>query len=137
MRPKRSSTFPPTEKTEQRPEPVLTQVSYAYIVLPYMEMQAFNLRWKKGSRELLFLAILEAFPCHGSDISKPLEPRLGRGGPPGEHGLVQSRWVERARQRGRRDDSSLRRPTRSWNLAFATGSRLSTPSATKRRAAEA
>ena len=84
------------------------------MVLPYMETQASDLEWKKGSAELLILAILEARPRHGYEISKLIEQRSG--GAVRFHvaslypllyrlekrGLLQGRWVEKAGQRRRR-----------------------------------
>jgi PadR family transcriptional regulator PadR len=84
------------------------------MVLPYMETQASDLEWKKGSAELLILAILEARPRHGYEISKLIEQRSG--GAVRFHvaslypllyrlekrGLLEGRWVEKAGQRRRR-----------------------------------
>ncbi len=84
------------------------------MVFPYMETQASELEWKKGSAELLILAILEARPRHGYEISKLIEQRSG--GAVRFHvaslypllyrlekrGLLQGRWVEKAGQRRRR-----------------------------------
>jgi transcriptional regulator len=70
--------------------------------------------WKKGSAELLVLALLEDQPRHGYDISKLIQTRSG-----GairfhvtslypllyrleERGLVTGRWLEKAEQRRRR-----------------------------------
>lgn len=70
--------------------------------------------WKKGSAELLVLALLEQQPRHGYDICKLIEarsagalrfhvttlyPLLYR---LEERGLVQGRWVEKSSQRRRR-----------------------------------
>jgi PadR family transcriptional regulator len=79
-----------------------------------MEPLASDLEWKKGSAELLILAILEARPRHGYEISKLIEQRSG--GAVRFHvaslypllyrlekrGLLQGRWVEKAGQRRRR-----------------------------------
>lgn len=79
-----------------------------------MGTQASDPRWKRGGAELLILAILEARPSHGYDISKRIEKRSG--GAVRFHvaslypllyrlerrGLVQGRWVEKAGQRRRR-----------------------------------
>ena len=85
-----------------------------YILLPYMDTQPNNAEWKKGSAELLILAILEARPRHGYEISKLIEhrsegavrfhvaslyPLLYR---LEKRGLLQGRWVEKAGQRRRR-----------------------------------
>lgn len=70
--------------------------------------------WKKGSAELLVLALLEDQPRHGYDISKLIQIRSG-----GvlrfhvtslypllykleDRGWIDSRWVEKAEQRRRR-----------------------------------
>ena len=79
-----------------------------------MAKQSNNPEWKKGSAELLILAILEARPRHGYEISKLIEQRSG--GAVRFHvaslypllyrlekrGLLQGRWVEKAGQRRRR-----------------------------------
>ena len=69
---------------------------------------------KKGSAELLMLALLEARPRHGYELSKLIESR-SRGAVSfkvaslypllyrlEERGLIQGRWVEKAGQRRRR-----------------------------------
>jgi transcriptional regulator len=69
---------------------------------------------KKGSAELLILALLEAQPRHGYDLSKLIESR-SRGAVRfkvaslypllyrlEERGWIQGRWVEKAGQRRRR-----------------------------------
>ena len=70
--------------------------------------------WKKGSAELLILALLEGQPRHGYEIGKLIEVRSG-----GalhfhvaslypllyrleERGWIQGRWVEKPNQRRRR-----------------------------------
>ena len=84
------------------------------MVVPYMDNQTNDLEWKKGSAELLILAILEARPRHGYEISKLIEQRSG--GAVRFHaaslypllyrlekrGLLEGRWVEKAGQRRRR-----------------------------------
>jgi PadR family transcriptional regulator, regulatory protein PadR len=70
--------------------------------------------WKKGSAELLILALLQAQPRHGYEIGKLIEirsrgtlhfhiaslyPLLYR---LEERGWIQGRWVEKANQRRRR-----------------------------------
>lgn len=79
-----------------------------------MDKQPNNPEWKKGSAELLILAILEARPRHGYEISKLIEQRSG--GAVRFHvaslypllyrlekrGLLEGRWVEKAGQRRRR-----------------------------------
>lgn len=79
-----------------------------------MASQAHDREWKKGSAELLVLALLEDQARHGYDISKliearsagalrfhvtslyPLLYRLER------QGWIVGRWVEKAEQRRRR-----------------------------------
>ena len=70
--------------------------------------------WKKGSAELLVLALLEDQPRHGYDISKLIEVRSG--GALSFHvtslypllhrleaqGWIDGKWVEKADQRRRR-----------------------------------
>ena len=70
--------------------------------------------WKKGSAELLILALLEDQPRHGYDIGKLIEQRSG--GILSFHiaslypllyrlenrGLILGRWVEKPNQRRRR-----------------------------------
>ncbi len=70
--------------------------------------------WKKGSAELLILALLQAQPRHGYEIGKLIEIRSG--GALHFHiaslypllyrlekrGWIQGRWVEKANQRRRR-----------------------------------
>jgi transcriptional regulator len=70
--------------------------------------------WKKGSAELLILALLQAQPRHGYDIGRLIEARSG--GALHFHvaslypllyrlekrGWIQGRWVEKANQRRRR-----------------------------------
>ena len=79
-----------------------------------MATQTNNPDWKKGSAELLILAILEARPRHGYEISKLIEQRSG--GAVRFHVaslypllyrlekrvLLEGRWVEKAGQRRRR-----------------------------------
>jgi PadR family transcriptional regulator len=82
--------------------------------MPYMEPQAPDLEWKKGSAELLILSLLDARPRHGYEISKLIEQRSG--GAVRFHvaslypllyrlekrGWLQGRWVEKSGQRRRR-----------------------------------
>jgi len=79
-----------------------------------MESKVSDLEWKKGSAELLILALVEARPRHGYDISKLIEQRSG--GAVRFHvaslypllyrlekrGWLQGRWVEKSGQRRRR-----------------------------------
>jgi transcriptional regulator len=75
---------------------------------------ALDQEWKKGSAELLILALLEDQPRHGYDIGKLIETRSG--GSLHFHiaslypllyrleqrGLIHGRWVEKPNQRRRR-----------------------------------
>ena len=79
-----------------------------------MENKGSDLEWKKGSAELLILALVEARPRYGYEISKLIEQRSG--GTVRFHvaslypllyrlekrGWVQGRWVEKSGQRRRR-----------------------------------
>ena len=79
-----------------------------------MASQAFTPEVKKGSAELLVLALVEERPRHGYEISKLIETRSG--GALSFHvaslypmlyrlerrGWVDGRWVEKAGQRRRR-----------------------------------
>jgi PadR family transcriptional regulator PadR len=79
-----------------------------------MVSQAFTPEVKKGSAELLVLALVEERPRHGYEISKLIEARSG--GALSFHvaslypmlyrlerrGWVEGRWVEKAGQRRRR-----------------------------------
>ena len=79
-----------------------------------MSSQAFTPEVKKGSAELLVLALVEERPRHGYEISKLIEARSG--GALSFHvaslypmlyrlerrGWVEGRWVEKAGQRRRR-----------------------------------
>lgn len=79
-----------------------------------MASQPFTPEVKKGSAELLVLALLEERPRHGYEISKLIESRSG--GALSFHvaslypmlyrlerrGWVEGRWVEKAGQRRRR-----------------------------------
>ena len=99
--------------------------------------------WKKGSAELLILAMLEDEPRHGYDISKLIELRSG-----GvlrfhvttlypllyrleERGWIAGRWVEKSVQRRRRYYSitaegrkTLRSQRKSWSEFVAAMNRL-------------
>ena len=80
----------------------------------YMETLASELEWKKGSAELLILALVETRSRHGYEISKLIEQRSG--GAVRFHaaslypllyrlekrGWIQGRWVEKSGQRRRR-----------------------------------
>jgi PadR family transcriptional regulator, regulatory protein PadR len=99
--------------------------------------------WKKGSAELLVLALLEDQPRHGYDISKLIELRSG--GALRFHvtslypllhrlekqGWIDGRWVEKADQRRRRYYSltahgrkALRSQQKSWKDFVAAMSRI-------------
>lgn len=79
-----------------------------------MNFAALDPEWKKGSAELLVLALLERQPRHGYDISKLIELRSG--GTLRFHvtslypllhrlekqGWIEGRWVEKPEQRRRR-----------------------------------
>ena len=79
-----------------------------------MSTQSFTPEVKKGSAELLVLALVEERPRHGYEISKLIEARSG--GALSFHvaslypmlyrlerrGWVEGRWVEKAGQRRRR-----------------------------------
>ncbi len=45
------------------------------MVVTYMEAQAIDREWKKGSAELLILSLLETMPRHGYEINKLIEQR--------------------------------------------------------------
>jgi PadR family transcriptional regulator, regulatory protein PadR len=74
----------------------------------------FDRELKKGSAELLLLALLEARPRHGYEISKLIEQRSGGALKFNvaslypllyrleKRGWIQGRWVEKAGQRRRR-----------------------------------
>ena len=91
-----------------------TSAAFLYVVMPYMEHTASQAEWKKGSAELLILALVEARPRHGYEISKLIEQRSG--GAVRFHvaslypllyrlekrGWLDGRWVEKNGQRRRR-----------------------------------
>src|SRR5215475_4570004 len=81
---------------------------------PHMELRAFSKELKKGSADLLILALLEDREHHGYEIGRliversqgalsyhiaSLYPTLYR---LEDDGLVEGRWVEKAGQRRRR-----------------------------------
>ena len=86
----------------------------SYIVTQYMTLPVFSPEVKKGSAELLVLALVEERPRHGYEINKLIESRsegalsfsvaslypmlyrLER------KGWLDARWVEKAGQRRRR-----------------------------------
>jgi transcriptional regulator len=79
-----------------------------------MAMTTFTREMKKGSAELLVLAVLEEAPRHGYEIARQIEMR-SRGAIAfhaaslypmlyrfEKRGLIEGRWVEKAGQRRRR-----------------------------------
>jgi PadR family transcriptional regulator len=85
-----------------------------YISLIYMSTDLLAKEVKKGTAELLILTLLEDAPRHGYDIGRQIDvqsegairfqiaslyPMLYR---MEKRGLIEGRWVERARQRRRR-----------------------------------
>lgn len=85
-----------------------------YIMGPHMSPHAVTSELKRGSTELLILALLEERPRHGYDIARLIDERSD-----GEitfhvaslypilyrledRGFIEGRWVERAGQRRRR-----------------------------------
>ena len=108
--------------------------------------KAVDREWKKGSAELLILALLEQQPRHGYDISKLIEARSG--GTLRFHvatlypllyrlesrGLVEGRWVEHPEQRRRRYYSltpegrkTLAQQRKDWGEFVAAISRVMEP----------
>ena len=93
---------------------ILSRAIVQYIVMPYMDLKASQVEWKKGSAELLILSLVEARPRHGYEISKLIEQRSG--GTVRFHvaslypllyrlerrGWLSGRWVEKSGQRRRR-----------------------------------
>src|SRR5262245_13348875 len=81
--------------------------------LPYMG-STVDKEWKKGSAELLILSLVDDLPRHGYEIRKLIDARSGSAGRfhaaslypllyrLEERGLIQGRWVEKAKQRRRR-----------------------------------
>ena len=99
--------------------------------------------WKKGSAELLILALLEDQPRHGYDIGKLIETRSG--GSLRFHiaslypllyrleqrGLIHGRWVEKPNQRRRRyyrltprGQKTLAQQRQSWRRFVGAVSRI-------------
>lgn len=85
-----------------------------YIVSPHMESNRVARELKRGSTELLILALLEERDRHGYEIARQIDlqsegeirfhaaslyPTLYR---LENDGVIEGRWVERARQRRRR-----------------------------------
>jgi PadR family transcriptional regulator PadR len=92
----------------------LTALLQAYIVLQYMPVRLFEREVKKGSAELLLLALLEERPRHGYELARLIETRSGGAISfrvaslyPMLYRLerrrrIEGRWVEKAGQRRRR-----------------------------------
>jgi PadR family transcriptional regulator PadR len=121
----------------------LTSIFVIYIVPKHMALNVFSREVKKGSAELLILALLEDGPRHGYEIGKLIDTRSG-----GsirfqaaslypmlyrleKRGVIEGRWVEKAGQRRRRfyrltaDGRRLLRSQRSfWNEFIAALDRV-------------
>ena len=99
--------------------------------------------WKKGSAELLILALLEDQPRHGYDIGKLIETRSGGGlrfhiaslypllYRLEQRGLIHGRWVEKPNQRRRRyyrltprGQKTLAQQRQSWRRFVGAVSRI-------------
>src|SRR5262245_53798112 len=89
-------------------------VQYSYIVYPHMGMSMLERELKRGSTELLILALLEERPRHGYEIGRLIDersdgaisfhiaslyPTLYR---LEEKGLIDGRWIEQPGTRRRR-----------------------------------
>ena len=93
---------------------LLTRSSTVYIVTPHMDIKALDRELKRGSTELLILALLEERDRHGYEIAQLIDSRSG--GAISFHvaslyptlyrmeekSLIQGRWVEKSGQRRRR-----------------------------------
>ncbi len=92
----------------------LTPPASAYMVCQYMTTSPLERELKRGSAEMLILALLEQRPRHGYEISRLIEersdgaitfhvtslyPTLYR---LEDKGLIEGRWVEKVGQRRRR-----------------------------------
>ena len=92
----------------------LTTNIIRYIVTPHMDIPGLERELKRGSAELLILALLEERDRHGYEIAQLIEdrsegaisfhvaslyPTLYR---MEDNGLIAGRWVEKAGQRRRR-----------------------------------
>src|SRR5262245_11841245 len=92
----------------------LTSITLIYILIIHMSAKIFDREMKKGSAEMLILAMLEDRQRHGYEIAKLIETRSG-----GaiyfqvaslypmlyrleRRGLIEGRWVEKAGERRRR-----------------------------------
>ena len=92
----------------------LAQLAVSYMPMTDIDTRTLDREMKKGSAELIILAIVEGRACHGYEISKLIESRSG-----GrlkfhiaslypllyrleERGWLQGRWVEKAGERRRR-----------------------------------
>jgi len=89
-------------------------VAVTYVGLIYNSLAMFNQELKKGSAELLILALLEDCPRHGYDVARHIESR-SRGALTfhaaslypilyrlEKRRLIAGRWVEKPGQRRRR-----------------------------------
>lgn len=93
--------------------PLRSHVS-RYMLCPYMGINSLARELKRGSAELLVLALLEERDRHGYDLARLIDERSGR--TISFHvaslyptlyrmegkGLIEGRWVEKAGQRRRR-----------------------------------
>jgi PadR family transcriptional regulator PadR len=92
----------------------LTYIAVTYMFLKHMSSKVFDREVKKGSAEMLILALLEDRPRHGYEICRLIETRSG-----GaisfqvaslypmlyrleKRALIAGRWVEKAGERRRR-----------------------------------
>ena len=93
---------------------LLTHLRTPYTICPYMGIDALARELKRGSTEVLILALLEEAERHGYDLARligersrgaisfhvaSLYPTLYR---MEDKGLIEGRWVEKAGQRRRR-----------------------------------
>ena len=102
-------------KAYQTPAPIdFRPVSAVYMATLHMEITMLDREVKRGSTEMLILALVEDRPRHGYEIAKLIEqrsdgvlqfhvaslyPLLYR---LEKRGLIKGRWVEKAGQRRRR-----------------------------------
>ena len=97
-----------------RANSIYNHAIFQYIITPHMGTTALERELKRGSSEVLILALLDERPRHGYDIGRLIDERSG--GAITFHtaslyptlyrledkGLIEGRWVERAGQRRRR-----------------------------------
>jgi PadR family transcriptional regulator PadR len=121
------------------PRPIIS----IYVVHPHMAAHMIDKEMKKGSAELLILALIEHEPRHGYELCKLIESESG--GVVSFHvaslypllyrlekrGLMEGRWVEKAGQRRRRfyritpqGRKLLAAQRRSWGEFMAAISRI-------------